>query len=141
MHMVVYDVSPVVSSLMGELTQMTDMCVTYEDLIDFALLNREPFESGYEDYMADILCDNKGVLTEDRRLVKTAYHRIRALTEIWFPSSVGRWVCCGFVGTLGYFIHGADEEQLAMDAQRLAIINTIRSFRGFYDSAITHSGI
>lgn len=141
MHMVVYDVSPVVSSLMGELTQMRDMCITYEDLIDFALLNREPKESGYEDYMADVLCDYKGVNTEDRHLVKSAYHRIRKLTDLWFPASVGRWLCCGFVGTLGYFIHGADEEHLEMDAQRLAIINTIRSHRGFYDSAITHSGI
>lgn len=141
MRVFVHDFAPIVSGLMGELTQMEDACVTYEDVIDFLVGNRESpdNETGYEDYMVDYFCDCKDLNIHDRGLVRTSYYRLRPLVNSLFPQEQGKWVCCGFVGTIGYFIHSHTPDDPTIDSLRVAVTQSIRSLWGYYDSRLTHA--
>lgn len=136
MRVDVHDFGPMNQILTGELTQMNHCCVAYEDLVDLILANRIPGTEGYEDYMVDILCDERDLDVHDRQLVKQAYYRLLPLVNCWFPPAAGFWLCCGFVGLLGYFVHSPVYDDLGMSAMRQNVLSTIRSFRGFYDSSL-----
>lgn len=137
MRLVVYDFTPYVDEMIKPLTMMTFMCVTHEDLIDMVLRNRHPLDCGYEDHMIDYFMDLYDLAESDRPLVRAAYYYIRDMLTKLFPVNEERWFCCGFIGALGYFIHGTQAEELQMEQQRLAVLRSIQPLRGFYDSGIT----
>lgn len=142
MQVVIHDFGPVSDILMGELVQMQDVCVTYEDLIDLILVNRVPDTEGYEDYMVDVLCDERDLCVHDRQLVRSSYYRLVPIVDQMLPPVHGYWLCCGFVGKQGYFIHSTQYDANGMQEQRQMVLNSIRSFWGFYDSSLKQrSGI
>lgn len=136
MRVDVHDFGPLDGFLTGELVQMEECCVAYEDLVDLILANRIPETAGYEDAMVDILCDERDLNIHDRQLVRQAYYRLLPLINRQFPVSQGCWLCCGFVGKLGYFIHSPVYDELGMGALRLSVLSSIRSLWGFYDSSL-----
>lgn len=136
MRVDIHDFGPVAQIMTGELSQMEDCCVAYEDLVDLILANRSPGSEGYEDYMVDILCDERDLNVHDRQLVRQAYYRLLPIVNQQFPVSQGFWLCCGFVQKLGYFIHSPVYDELAMGNMRLSVLSSIRSLWGFYDSSL-----
>ena len=142
MRVVIHDFSPLATTLMGELSMMRNMCVTYEDIIDFQLLHRDdPLNpTYYEDYMVDVFCELKHLDHDDIKLVKAAYYRLKPLVDSVFPFHSGYWLCCGFVGMLGYFIHSTDAAHHEMQNLRQSVILSIRSLRGYYDSCTADPG-
>lgn len=136
MRVDVYDFGPLSGTLTGELLHMEDCCVAYEDLVDLILVNQVPGTEGYEDYMVDILCDERDLNIHDRRLVKSAYYRLLPTINYLFPLAQGYWLCCGFIDKLGYFIHSPVYDELNMQNMRQSVFSSIRSLRGFYDSSL-----
>lgn len=136
MRVVLYDFAPVADTLMGELVQMQDMAVVYEDLIDLILVNRDYADDGYEDYLIDVLCDERDLTIHDRQLVRSAYYRLVPYINQIFPDHQGYWLCCGFVYKLGYFIQSASYDIPILHGYRNMIRGTIQSSRGYYDSGL-----
>ncbi|QXO10207.1 hypothetical protein pEaSNUABM37_00248 [Erwinia phage pEa_SNUABM_37] len=136
MRVVIHDFGPISDTLTGELVHMDDACVAYEDIVDLITVNRVPDTEGYEDYLIDVLCDERDLNIHDRQLVRSAYYRIRPIMEQILPASFGYWLCCGFVGKQGYFIISAQYNQYAMQEMREMVFNSIRSLWGFYDSSL-----
>lgn len=141
MRMVIYDFTPFIADMIRPLTMMTFMCVAHEDLIDWVLRNRYLTDNGYEAHMVDCFCDHHDVAEDDVKHVRVAYYYIRDLLYRLFPVNDERWLCCGFVGPLGYFIHGTQAEELQMTQQRTALLNSISSLRDFYDSITAYPGV
>lgn len=141
MQLVIYDFAPVADSLMGELVHMEDACIAYEDLIDLILVNRDHADDGYDDYLIDVLCDERDINVHDRQLVRSAYYRLLPYVNQIFPETQGYWICCGFVQKLGYFIQSAYFDAYGMHAYRQTVVHTIRSYRGYYDSGLQQQRI